>query len=592
MAAERPNMLKRFLQAFAVSLAASGVVIGMASLGLWRGLDAAVFDVFSELRGSDPPADVLIVAIDDETFSRMGRRQPVDRRALADLIRSVAAQGPRVIGVGILLEDPSDPEADAALLAAVGEAESGQGPPVILARNSDCLGEGDTCSLTPLFSARLERLAAVDLAMMDEDGVVRRVVRATPETGGAAQAFAEAIALGRRPAGSSPERQGRGIRITAGPLIRFAGPAGSIPTLPAWPLLDPGRAAAAREPAPILRGRRVLIGATFAGSGEPVRTPVGEMSRAELQANLVSSYANDGWIGAVHPFWSTAAQLTLCVLAGLCHTLLRPGQALLASLAAVATLALPFGYWSMVRQQAWFDASTPILSAALVGGVMAQVRRGRRRRLLEGYLSPELARRILREGESLRPRSTVATVLFTDLRGFTTLSESIAPEQVVSLLNRYFAIVTEEATRHQGAVCDLLGDGVMVVFGAPLVNERHADSAVHCARRLVPAMRRLNEELKREGLAQLSLGVGIHTGQLVAGEVGTARRRKYTVIGDAVNVASRVEGLNKELGTEALLTEATREHLSEDHPLRDRRSHHVKGRSAAVHVYELLPESP
>jgi len=216
------------------------------------------------------------------------------------------------------------------------------------------------------------------------------------------------------------------------------------------------------------------------------------------------------------------------------------------------------------------------------------------------YVSREVARRILSgpEAAALGGDLREVTVLFSDVRGYSTLSEALPPDRVVSLMNAYFTAMSEVIEGHGGTVIEFLGDGILAVFGAPGRLPEHADRAVEAAAAMVARLGALNEAWEREGVARqwqdLGLGrlgarIGVHTGVVVAGNLGSPQRMKYAVIGDTVNVASRVEGLNKELGTELLWTAATHERLSGPIAARaeDRGEHALKGRAQHVRVYTL-----
>jgi len=156
-----------------------------------------------------------------------------------------------------------------------------------------------------------------------------------------------------------------------------------------------------------------------------------------------------------------------------------------------------------------------------------------------------------------------ATILFCDLRGFTSLSERSSPEMVVALLNDYFTLMTEEIEKHEGYVNKFIGDSILAVFGTPFAVENHANKAFACALAMEKALETLNTN--RSSQEKIAMGIGIHSGNLLCGNIGSKRRLEFTVIGDTVNTASRVEGLTKTLGKSLLLTEKTYSQLSEDY---------------------------
>jgi class 3 adenylate cyclase len=181
------------------------------------------------------------------------------------------------------------------------------------------------------------------------------------------------------------------------------------------------------------------------------------------------------------------------------------------------------------------------------------------RNALSRYVSAPVAEMVLREnlletGEGRRER---VTVLFSDIRGFTKLSETMPPESVVSLLNRYFSRMVRVVFLHEGMLDKYIGDGMMVIFGAPVQCDDHALHAVHAALEMRQELEKLNEELESQGQKPLSIGIGIHTGECVIGNIGTEQRLDYTAIGDTVNTTSRIEGLTKEYGVDILISAET-----------------------------------
>jgi adenylate cyclase len=205
------------------------------------------------------------------------------------------------------------------------------------------------------------------------------------------------------------------------------------------------------------------------------------------------------------------------------------------------------------------------------------------------YVSVEVAKRLVESGAvSLGGESIEATILFSDIRDFTSMSERMPPQELVAFLNEYFSYVTVPISAHNGMINKFIGDAVMAVFAPQFGSKNHVDDAVRAAL----GMRAKLAELNARGGPEIKFGVGIHTGTLVAGNIGTEKRLEYTVIGDTVNVASRIEGQNKDLGSVILISETVHERLSPGlrAEVRGERCDNVKvkGREQALVLYKLL----
>jgi adenylate cyclase len=267
---------------------------------------------------------------------------------------------------------------------------------------------------------------------------------------------------------------------------------------------------------------------------------------------------------------------------------------------ALATLALAGGFvWYATRvlgQGLWLPLVVPLVALALTfladlaWMYFVEGREKRRvKRLFSRYVSKDVYQQLLASPHeaALGGERREMSVLFSDMRGFTTLSESGEAEDLVRQLNQYFTRMVDVVFAHRGTVDKFVGDMIMALYGAPLDDADHADHAVQTALAMVRELEQLNRLWAIEGRAALDIGIGINTGEMIAGNIGSDTIMSYTVIGDNVNLGARLESLNKDFGTRILISEATRRQLKGTYELRPLGDVTVKGKTRAVQVFEV-----
>jgi adenylate cyclase len=349
-------------------------------------------------------------------------------------------------------------------------------------------------------------------------------------------------------------------------------------------------------PTSAFEGKLVFVGTTAAGTFDRYASPFpGGVAGVELHAtiadNILRAHVMQRASAAVDAAHAIAAGLAT----GLSAVFLPVVVAVALSVVMISGLAGWLTY--TVGTGVWMGAVAPVASGALAlfGGVAwryAVEDRERRhiRQLFGRYVSNDVIDQLMADPSLVRlgGQRREMTVLFSDIRGFTAASERATPEAVVGQLNEYFGQMVEVLFRHRGTLDKFVGDMVMGLFGAPMPDDRHADHAVAAALDMVETLDRLNEKWRREGKPELNIGIGINTGEMIAGNIGSEAIMSYTVIGDAVNLGSRLESLNKEYGTRILISEHTRAALTTDVETRAIGNVTVKGRSQAVGVFEVL----
>ncbi len=364
----------------------------------------------------------------------------------------------------------------------------------------------------------------------------------------------------------------------------------AIPSDPVAQLSKQKAAVATDNP---FRGKIVLVGASFGESRDFFPTPQGMMSGMEIHANIIHTLLTRSQIRPAQ--WLVAFSLTaiFALVTSVFLTLFRPATVTILALVAIPVLLVPMSYLAFAYLGLWVDFVTPLLVirwGALVGDYLES---RHIRRSLGQYVDREVAGQIVDQEESLGGERRKVTVFFTDIRDYTTLCEGSAPEEVVGILNELFSMMTQIISRRHGMVNDFIGDAVMAVFGAPKENPNHAVDAVLSAIEVQGGLAKLNEKWEKRGLQRIRMGVGIHTGEVVAGIVGSEGRRKFTFTGDAVNTASRVEGLNKDFSTSILMTRETLEEVNGRFQVRQCGEVKVKGRERLVEIFEVVgPGTP
>ena len=266
-----------------------------------------------------------------------------------------------------------------------------------------------------------------------------------------------------------------------------------------------------------------------------------------------------------------------------------------AALAVALALALALlSWWLFVHQRLWLAPLWPIASMAAVYGASALVawaavrqRARQTRAMFAQYVPPEVVNRLVEQPALLRlgGEAREVTLMFTDLAGFTSIAERLSAEQTVDVLTGYFNAMTPLIHASGGTVDKFIGDAVMAFWGAPLPDDRHAEHAVRTAIAMQQAMTALVADLQKRGLPAIQMRIGIHSGRVVVGNVGSQQRFSYTAIGDAVNLAARLEGANKAFGTGILISGDTAARLPADLLLRPLDDVIVKGKTAPVRVY-------
>ena len=609
-----------------------GVGLLFAHLLSWSGivqtLELATYDLRLWLRGPHPPSpSIVIVAINDESFKALNQNiRTWPRTDYARLIDAIAAGGPTVIGVDVAWTHASTEPDDEALARSLRQAGN-----VVLASLIEHQ-EGAEYKLDRYAAPiRLLAQAASGVGLVnlprDNDGVVRRATLWRFHNDVWYPAFGYEIArvyLGQPAVPFDPTmgvvRLGEHVlHLGSGQdlLINFCGGRATFPTISMYQVLN------GEVSAQTFADKIVLIGFTTSLEQDLHATafnpPWGSpelIPGAEIHANVVASLLNNDPIRRAPTWLSTALSLAAVALTALAFWRLRPAQAVMVA-GGSALLYLVAAFLLFARADLSLPVVSPVglvamtVTGGLVERVLIEEREKRRiRDRFQSFMAPERLAAVLDRWEELvtedRPEIT-ATVFFADIRGFTSATEKLTGQgrggEVIRFLNRYTDAMIEAIFAEQGVLDKMLGDGLLVLFGAPEPSPDHALRAVRAALRMAALLPELNAIWPLRGQRPLRIGIGIHSGPLMDGIVGRGRRVEYTVIGDAVNTASRVEDYTKEVlahrieregddgqpGATILITQATYEQVRD----RVRVDPNVppcqaKGKAEPIRIYRVL----
>lgn len=350
-----------------------------------------------------------------------------------------------------------------------------------------------------------------------------------------------------------------------------------------------------------LKGKIVLLGTTAPGLLDLRVTPVGETyPGVETHANVISGFL-DGNV-FVKPDYAVGYEVVILLLSGLTLAFALPmlsaPKAVAASFAVIAAL-VGLNFWIYLSAGLVLPLASALVMAVtafalnMSYGYFVESKSKRELAYLFGtYVPPELVDEMVKDPDSYSMSATTKelTVMFCDMRGFTQMAETMEPTQLQALLNSVFSRLTDQIRRNRGTIDKYMGDCVMAFWGAPVDTPDHASLAVKTAIEMAEAMRILNDEHRAKGLPEIAIGIGLNTGTMCVGDMGSDIRRSYTVIGDSVNLGSRLEGLSKIYGVDIVVSESTRK-LAHDFAWQELDKVRVKGKDQAVAIFWPLASS-
>lgn len=585
---------QRALPWWLVGLLTGGLSVILSLTPLWSMLEWRLYDAMTTSTVRAPAERIIIVRIDEPSFAELGLQWPWPRRLHAELLTSLSDAGARAVGFDILFVDPSahGPEDDDHLVDAIQDTTAH----VVLAADLSQM----TTAYVQQFSwieplpQLLEAGAVAGLAgvHLERDGVLRRL-----------SASAEHFAGRLWPDGVFPPERA---------LLAYYGPRQHFPAVSYYQALD----AAFYLPADFFQDAWVLVGLDLnqsadplASSGDAFLTPwtlrTGQRTAGvEVQATALSNLLRQDWIQPL-PAWLLSAG-TLLLSLGMAGWLRHwaPVPAVIALTCGVlAVIALAYGVLYGLRF--WLPPAQWVLALVLpwlvqAGQVMLQERRRRRgiTHAFSRYVSPLLIERILRDPQCLQLGGEVRqlTVLFLDIRGFTALSERMRddPQALTQIINRFMTPMSQIVLDEEGTIDKYSGDALMAFWNAPLDVPDHPLRACRAALAMLEALQVFNEVLQitlesadRQPL-RLDIGIGINTGMCLVGNLGSEVRFNYSALGDAVNLASRLEGASRLYGYPIIIGPQTAQAVAGRLATLELDLLAVKGKQEAVHVHTLF----
>jgi adenylate cyclase len=562
-------------------VAALSVAVGLVAWGTdtFQTVELSSVDARFSVRGHEkPPSDLVVVGVDAQTQIELNEQWPFPRSYHARVIDKLKADGAKTIGVDIAISQPSKlkprycdfagdkfPPDDCALLSASAAAGN-------LVYSATEVGKGQSIpfvgqTATPAIMKQLGARAGYTGIVDDTDGSARRYLYGFNGLKSFAIAVVERET--KKPVSDS-------IFTEDGKTawIDYYGGPGSIPEVPYWKVYE------GKMPPGYFRGKTVVVGATDPVIKDVFHTSTSGdelMSGPELQAHAIATVRRGNPLRSASDGVDVLLIALLGLVAPLASLRLRLWGLLVAVAAGLVFVGVPdvLGVKIPGVAQLAFNGDTIVtyaypLLALVVGAVgslvvqyFTETRERQRTKLLFSRFVPEnVVDQVLDQADDdlrLGGVQREGTVMFSDLRGFTSFAESLPVERVIEVLNIYLGEMSSAILDNGGTLVAYMGDGIMAVFGAPIEQPDHADRALRAAREMLgPRLATFNSYLRAEGLGEgFRMGVGLNSGHVMSGNVGSQRRLEYTAIGDTTNTAARLEGMTKGTPHQLFMSQAT-----------------------------------
>ncbi len=551
------------------------------------------FDFRSKFESNrQPHPDIAIIKITDESLKEL-HQWPWPRSIHARLIERLAKATPKAMAFDIFFVDPftSDPGGDRALVEA-----TRRNPWVVHALYGEAEGHRLKATTWPFGSLRgAARHIGYVNAFIDEDGVLRTAMPAMKIDGNDSyllSVLATSLYLNKNPDSllRSVPRDPHGQFY-----VHFVGTRAPFAEFPYQDVL----AASDDELAQFFKGKVILVGSFATGTYDHYPMPNSKNAAGVLfHANIIDNLIRMNAIRYGGVYWAYALITIFALLCGLGLTRVPAWSGILIVL-SVTGVYWAAAQWLFTKKNFMIDMAGPWATLYLAYFAIVIYRfftEEREKRMVKTFFSEQVSGElldILMNDPSVLKRAgerREMTVFFSDVAGFTSISERLQPEELVTLLNRYLTAMTNVIFENGGYVDKYMGDGIMAFWNGLLKQSDHAERACRCALTSMKRLEELNQGLEKQGLVPLKARIGVNTGAMAAGYMGSSQKKQYTVMGDHVNLGSRLEGANKAFGTAIMISEFTYEVVHDQFEVRFLDRIRVPGKAKPVKTYELLGE--
>lgn len=603
----------------AIGIIATIFAIIITSSGLFETLESHSIDWRFNLRGKmQPTAPIVIVAIDDSSFANMPERWTWPRTFYARVVENLKKWGAKAIVFDMVFSEPTtkNPKEDKIFADAIKKAGNVILGLAILQEN---INKGMTTRI--IYPIKGLKDAAFDMGHVHHrfsktDSHIREtylLLKSGDEIFYSMSLKAIGLYYGLKTDDLKISRDNliwgdMNIPLYMGNscIINFMGPADTFNTVPFYKVYY-GKDINTN----MFKDKIVLIGSTSellhdvfltSFSISEIEMPNGStekttvmMPGVEIHANAINTIFSNQYLKRMDPVTGLFLVLAIGILTSFLLFNIKAWHGLIVTVLEILTYFLISTYLFNSHNYI-IDLVNPIFSVVFCYLTISTYKVGveeREKRKIKNifskYLSSNVVEEIMKsEDIKLGGERKEITVLFSDIRNFTSMSEKLTPEEVVTMLNEYLSEMTDAIFRNGGTLDKFIGDAVMAIFGTPRFQKDHALMAVKTGFLMLKKLKLLNEKWGKEGKQKFKIGIGINTGIAVAGNMGSLKRLEYTVIGDTVNLASRLESLNKELDTQFLISESTYERVKDFVRVKKYNDIHIKGKQEKIDVYEVL----